>query len=205
MPLIERSEAQQLLNSHLNVISNSISSGVDEYFSMYSDEARSRHRPTTRANIIHDHIIDRAKRGFDLKSGTRHHDSRGLSLFVLDERFLLRFKKLNDDKVSRNQKTNQVQAFRQQQKVLDGIETLYNIEAGYVFNELEQGIQSIFLVCPNGRGIYWDIDLADTEKTSSVTDLFSQDNTEKTSTIFTPKRDNKIVTLNRSKEDEHKN
>lgn len=206
MPLIERTEAQILLNSHIHVISASISQGVSEYFSMYSDVARSRHRPTTRANIIHDHIIDNAKRRFSDPEKVRYRESHGLSLFMLDQKFLLRFKKLTEEKVSRNQKTNQVQAFRQQQQVLDGIPSLHNIEAGYVFNELEQRIQDMYLVYPNGPGIYWDINLEDVTMPSSVVDIFSQDESEATGTTFVARQEQseqqkKVVTLKQRKDE----
>jgi hypothetical protein len=83
----------------------------------------------------------------------------------------IKLKKLDEDGLSKNQPTAQVQAFRSQ-LVLPEVEADYHLEAGYVINRLGSALQSVDLVCPSGEGIYWKAEIVPHAVTPNVENLF---------------------------------
>lgn len=174
MPLIEQVDAIQFLQPHLFGIHGIVSGGWNDYMSCYPDVHRLIHSSITRASIVHDHIIDRASRYLQTQPGVRLHEVKGLKALVIDDQYAIRFKKLDESGISRNQPTKQVQDFREQIP-LPGIHTVYNLEAGYVLDKLETGIAKICITCPNGGRNYWEYEIQDTGATvSAIRDLFNE-------------------------------
>lgn len=126
---------------------------------------------SARAAVVHDFIIAEVAKRLD--GVATLHDKAFLKVFAIRE-YSIRFKKHDVELVSRNQETNQVKAFMGQMP-LDGIPTIYNLEAGYVLDGLGTEIASTNLVCPNGYGNqpYWHIELHDEGyELGEVRDLF---------------------------------
>jgi len=84
---------------------------------------------------------------------------RGLAVVNIKDVVLLRFKKLDNNKRSRNIPTTQQYLFRAQLD-LPGIPSeLTHLEAGYVLNELQTGLDGVYITCPNKNRLEWFIDL----------------------------------------------
>ena len=166
MSLIKHSSAIEFLGPHLNTIRQSMVDGWKMW-----EEIPSKHRialsSNARATMVHDFTIDRASK---LLTDARIFDKSSLKLFVF-ENVCLRFKKFDTHLSSKNQPTSQVINFRNQQQ-LDGIPAIYNLEAGYILNEIEQKITNFYLVCPNGPNNYWEMELLEEGSTTSVIDIF---------------------------------
>jgi hypothetical protein len=86
---------------------------------------------------------------------------RGLVTINVRDQLLARFKKLDRDKRSHNIPTQQSLLFKAQLD-LPGIESsLTHLDVGYVLNELQTGLDGVYITCPYGKGIAWWIDLND--------------------------------------------
>lgn len=204
MPLVEQTDAIQFLQPHLEGLHDIVSGGWEDYMIGYADAHRLIHSPITRANIVHDHIVDRASRYLQTSPRLRLHDARGLKALVIDDRYAIRFKKLDESGISRNQPTKQVQDFREQMP-LPGINAVYNLEAGYVLDDLETGISRICITCPNGGRNYWEYELqAGGSAVSVVHDLFEErehsDESDEPA-IIVPKKIGLVTPLKRDKDE----
>jgi len=160
MPLIEQTEAITRLQTHLPALREIVAGGWGDYVTGYSDTARVIHTTTTRANIVHDHQIERASRYCQLSDGARLHDFSRMKVLVLEDIFAIRVKKLTEDMRSANQPTKQVAEFRAQAQ-LPGLPETYNLEVGYVLHRLDGEIAGVYLVCPNGPNYLWAAELSD--------------------------------------------
>ena len=173
MALLERADAVGILDPYIGGIRRSFYNAWEKWSSI-PIEHRVVFSPRTRANIVHDFTTDEAIRNL---SDARLFNSSELRIFVLKEIIALRFKKLDDSMLSRNQPTEQVRSFRGQQQI-PGIPSVYNLEAGYVLDNLGQNIRSVHIVCPNGDGVYWDFELRETDVTAKITDMFDTERKE---------------------------
>lgn len=174
MALLEREEAETALAPHLNAIKEIVAGAWSDYISKYSLELRATHTRTTRANVVHDHMVERAARYAQVAIGVRIHESQKMMAMVIETNhgvIAMRLKKFGDDLRSQNQSTGQVDGFRMQLP-LSGFEETHNFDAGYTINEMAQELSGVYVVCLNGSGNYWEIALTDEGIKSIVTDLF---------------------------------
>lgn len=86
----------------------------------------------------------------------------------------IKLKKLDEDGLSKNQPTHQVQEFRGQLP-LPEINADYHLEAGYVVDRFGSALNSIDLVCPSGEGIYWKAEIVPNGANQNVTNLFPEE------------------------------
>lgn len=171
MPLIDHDEAINKLTPHFGNIYQSIEDGWKEWKKL-PPSLHAKASARSRASLVHDFIVDNAAKRIDAKIFSPFE----LKLFVLSGYISLRFKKFNGLLKSCNQQTAQVKKFRNQE-LLDGIPAIHNIEAGYVLDEMEQNIDSVHLVCPNGRENYWQIQLNGNGAMTTIhTDIFDTQN-----------------------------
>lgn len=163
VPLIDQTEAIVRLKRHLPALREIVVGGWNDYLTGYSEAQRVVHTSTTRANIVHDHQIDRASRYCQSADGARLADLSRMKVVVLEDAgavFAIRIKKFNEDMCSVNQPTRQVLDFRAQER-LPGLPETYNLEAGYLLRRYDGGIEGAYLVCPNGPQPYWSTALDD--------------------------------------------
>lgn len=156
--------------------------------------------PGTRAGIVHDYTVARAARLCSANPNARLEEIRQLYVLVLEQKIAIRFKKLDEELHSRNQPTQQVKDFRSQLQ-LDGIEAPHNLEAGYVLDKLEKSIRDVHIVCPNGSGIFWDIELSDQTVTTKVADIFERRQPDEKPPEIREKRTATVTRLRKSDED----
>ena len=173
MALIEREDALTILgNDRLVGIYRVVSNAWGVYQS-YPIELRIDHSVRSRASLLHDHMISGAAKYAGQAAGIQIVERKKLYLFVVDAKLAIRFKKFDEELRTSNNPTGQVHKFKNQVQ-LPGIEAAHNLESGYILSEDGQSIQAIHLVCPSGRGIYWDVLLTESTQTTVVEDLFSK-------------------------------
>ena len=131
MALISKSKVISDIGLFFPSLRKIVIDGWDDYVNYYSNDQKVIHCPTTRANIVHDHQVQRASifaidNSFDLL------DIAGMKILLIGE-YAIRFKKLTDNLLSRNQPTNQVKEFKKQIS-LPGFSETHNLELGYVLN-----------------------------------------------------------------------
>lgn len=195
----------QSLQDHLGPIWQIVRGGWDDYLDLYSDLTRVTHCSTTRAGIVHDHQIRRASEYAQSRSDVRLLDFSKLKVLVVDGQFAIRFKKFDGELKSANQPTRQVQDFRSQEQLGD-LPPTYNIEAGYLLDQLETEIQGVYLVCPNRNGNFWTAELNGEVATQRIFDLFeyrelSVSGEEEVGVALRPKKTGTVIKLRREKDD----
>lgn len=113
----------------------------------------------------------------------------------------IRLKKLDEDGLSRNQPTGQVNDFRSQ-LTLPGVKADYHLEAGYVVDRFGSALSSVDLVCPAGDGIHWKAEIIPNGATQNVANLFAQEDSEKADKITkNPKVEPKTVKVRKKKDE----
>lgn len=109
-----------------------------------------------------------AKRFFDGIEGIRISQKRGLTTINIRDHLLARFKKLDKNKHSRNLPTQQSFLFKAQLE-LPGIPSkLTHLDVGYVLNDLQTGIDGVYITCPYGKGLAWLINLDNSSSGGNV-------------------------------------
>ena len=196
MPLPELADAMNIVRPHLANIEKSIREGWEKAREI-PPHVSAAFTVRSHASVIHDLIIEQASKNLPADL----FDLSGLKLFVFDDRAAIRFKKFSEGYLSSNQPTKQVQKFRFQEP-LNGIPTIMNLEAGYVVNQISNEIDSVNLTCPNGRSIYWQIELDGEGHKTNVQDIFdhSKIDGESPPSIWTPKQGGEILPFSRKDE-----
>ncbi len=161
--LIEFDNAKMAMISYLGGMWQMIRGSVDDYETKISDEVRALNSPRTRASQIHDFMRMRGVRWSESDPTIQSIIHRQMFLLVFspdgfDGTIGIRFKKLDEDGMSRNQPTKQVRNFRNQMP-LPGVQAEYHLEAGYVLDQFGTSVHSIDWVCPAGSGIYWKAEI----------------------------------------------
>lgn len=146
----------------------------------------------TRASFVHDFMVSRAGDLTSLNEAIRSVNHRSMFALVIESQagfIALRFKKLNDDGLSKSQPTQQVRDF-QEQVTIAGIGAAHHLEVGYVLNHTQDAIQSIDMVCPSGlNAIYWKAEITPSNMAGKVSDLLKTSDTESSKDLgFTVKR-----------------
>jgi hypothetical protein len=155
-----KDEAEELFSPYLETICNCIEPAWNDYFTKYSAEVRVVHTPRTRANIIHDHMVYRAWREFDGKPGVRVVRARGYVLLLIQNRALIRFKKLGKDGKARNYPTRSALTFAGNLLPMEGLpEEAARYNAGYVLNKLQTGIKDILISFQIGREVEYVLNI----------------------------------------------
>jgi len=199
MSLVEQQEVIDVLGDRFIPIREAIWQGWAEWLDM-SDRHRAALTRRARSDVVHDFIVEHAA---TLLPDAAIFDCAQLKLFVFQSRFALRFKKLDRRLRTSNQPTGQVTDFRRQQPI-QMVPAVHNLEAGYVLDKAGQDIESLHLVCPNGPGVYWDIDLTSDAVSRGTSELFSvveKDEEESNPPVrFQTKKDDRILPFPRQDE-----
>jgi hypothetical protein len=156
---ISSEDAKAILAPHISSLQSCVVSGLDEYNRHYGP-IRHVHSPHARAMIIRDHIIFSVKKEFDEVSGVRILNKRGLFLLLINEKLLLRFKKLNNRMLARNYPTKQARKFSEQLSFDGFFVPVTNINVGYIANDLFTSPEKVVVACPNSMSSNeWCIDI----------------------------------------------
>ena len=177
MPLMQQEEALQVLNPYLEKVYACITGAWTDYMK-YEEWARVAHDATTRANIINGHMISRAMKAFieepKVKIFAPKETRTRQALFVFDRKISLRLKKLSPDLMPQNVVTGRGKSLNSQEKFPD-IEAASHLVAGYTLTPLQTEIEQVYLVCPNNKKIYWELELREGKQPiSTVRDMFAE-------------------------------
>jgi hypothetical protein len=206
MALIEKDTALVDLGSHLIPLREAFLAAWADWQALPA-EFKVNLTSTTRANIVHDRAVGHAAKLLDRHVEIR--DLSGLKALIFDDQYAVRLKKLDNDLFSRNQPSDQVKDFRGQIS-LPGMELSHNLEFGYVLHSNQQEIVGTYLVCPNGSGHYWTMEVGDNAIKAQIIDMFdpsgkpTEDLPGQQKTIFKPKapaRDKDKIVPFKKKED----
>jgi hypothetical protein len=126
---------------------------------------------TARARFIHDRTVQRLAvvEAAGTCTGLRLIKIRGLYVVVLQDKLMLKLKKLDVSLRSRNIPTMQTQAFATQTSLLgNGFGTVTNAVSGYVLDPLGSDIDRIVVVCWDDDQKQWEVELLDSGEGGTV-------------------------------------
>lgn len=161
---------------------------MTDYSSNYT-ETRHIHSRRTRANLLRDHVVDHARVIFDNRQAEGIYvieTPNGLFCVKFDGKALgiegciiVRFKKLDKRKQTRNILTKQAINFSEQKVIVLVVQprllglvwhhdepekTHAHLNAGYIPNDLWTDFEGLFVTFPNGRySIEWFVNMVDEE------------------------------------------
>ena len=137
-----------------------VSEAWEDYRREVSPAARAVFSPRSRASNVHDFMIARCRRFSETVDGVETRVRKAMCVMVVENSpgapvFGIRFKKLDEDGISRNQPTQQVRKFRSQDD-LPGLAPAHHLEVGYVLSRDQTQIVAIEMVHPSGdRSNFW--------------------------------------------------
>lgn len=155
--MLSHAEAETILDPYKGLLREVVDSAWRDYCSLRNNIPHV-FTPRTRASIIHDFMVSHARNKLAGIKGVRLLDVGGLFLVEINEKILIRFKKLNDDKMPNNIPTQQALDFMEQLE-LPGMPHIIRLVVGYELNKLQTGIQAISVTCPRGTKKEWHFEL----------------------------------------------
>jgi hypothetical protein len=157
-----KQEAQSDLGRFAGLLFASVRNGLRE-FRQYGP-LRYRHRKRTDSSIINDLIVDQARQNFADIPGVEFTDRYKCFLLGFFGRWVVKFKKLDENLRPAISDTQTFLDFVNQQAApeLPGAEGPTNLHLGYLrLNQVALEDSSVFLVCPQGRRLSWEWELLD--------------------------------------------
>ena len=151
-------EAKVFFKPHMKRVAECIYAGQDVLLDFRENYPNhySQMSPTTRAGIVHDAMIARAKQVFKrLKPDVVLVDALGSTVVTFNDKYALRFKKLSDMFEARNIPTRQQMAFSQQTLWPD----IWNVTAGYRLDPTGHEIRDIQIVSWYYDEMLWNIEI----------------------------------------------
>lgn len=160
-----------ILAPHLDGLYGIPMNAWNEYHRAVPQDLQVRFCSRTRASAIHNLMVANAHAYAASTDGVRTFESQQMVGITIDGRLAIRFKKLDEDSLSRNQPTRQVEEYRNQQP-LDGIDAAHFLELGYLTDETGTKLLEIRIAHPSGRGVSWWARLDGGVAVPVVVDLF---------------------------------
>lgn len=177
MPLVAMHTALSELEDHLEALATFAVQAWDRYHSLPAAD-RMIFGARERANCVHAYMVHYAAEYVAVAPGTiRCFKLNQMCGIVIDNKYAIRFKKLDEDSKSRNQPSRQVEEFLSQIELI-GIDASHHLEVGYVLNSSATDVLDVRLVHPAGEGIAWVKSLAPSFQDESVVDLFEVNESE---------------------------
>lgn len=154
--MIQPSEKHlKVIHPHLSIIRKLFDLALTDY-NIECSNIRHKTSRRSRASIIHDNVVHRAKELFDDVSGVTFKVIRGLFVVFFGGDVCLRFKKLDKKRISRNILTQQTVSYMSQMEIPDIPQTAKMV-AGYQFNDLETDF-AVYITYPNGSSsVPWSL------------------------------------------------
>lgn len=142
-----------VLKPYIPMISQAINEAISEFD---RDPLKLFYCRRTRSSAINDLITHKAMAKFFNNPGVRVRTRSGCTYFIIRDRFLLRFKKLNKNLQTSNIPTNQSNLFLQQDSLFEELpDPMTNIFAGYTWDTANNNLSGIYLTCPLGKTNEW--------------------------------------------------
>lgn len=110
--------------------------------------------PRARANAIAAFAYSEFSRLESGNESIRLHEAHDTVCLVIEEKVLVRFKKLARDYLSSNYQTQRAKEFNGQ-LALDGIPTIARVDVGYILDELTTRIEELAFVYRLGNTVAW--------------------------------------------------
>lgn len=163
--LLERDEAEEILEPHVNTLWDCLSRAFQRVQDELAEdpERRAAYDASTQAAMVYHWFARFVAQAYEDVVDVDVAKQGRMIRIRLDQRLVLRFKKLDDALRSRNVRTN-TQAEMYFQYEIDGVLPVTNVTLGYTVDGLGQNMTGIYFTCPVGWSRNkWVINLAGEE------------------------------------------
>ncbi len=181
--MLSKEDVTVILNPYKKRINQCIVDGWHEAKESYCGVSHI-HSPITRPSLIRDHIIHHLRQTFNDVDGVLIIEKNNSLFLCIDWKLLIRFKKFDSNLHTSNNPTHQSRAFNLQMTLFEGtLGDVINLNAGYMPDELWTAIKGVYITCPKGEEIEWNICIDGNELVASdVSELFSSQHDEEQDT-----------------------
>jgi hypothetical protein len=157
MPVPNQADVEACLTRLEPALQRIVLGAWDEW--MGSGQAAVVQFPRTRANLVWDYIVRRARDEFGDIAGVVAIEGGQTLGFLCDDRVLFRFKKGDGNGLSRNYPTPLALAYHDHDENLLGLPDVMRVEVVYILNHLKTAVTHIQVVCREGGKIIWGYDI----------------------------------------------
>lgn len=159
MAYISKEEAELILKPHLPKVLSCI---IDGWDSAQKIPNRYKLETRTKSGIVRDFIVDSVKETFEPIPGASPIQINDY-FFLRIDKFHIRFKKFDLNRLPRNYPTKQAVALEKQLMELPDVDGQIYLNAGYIPNEFETKILGVYVTCQVGKSNAWEIALGGVE------------------------------------------
>lgn len=155
MKPIEKAAALDMLGQDIDLIHNCVRLGWEDFVEEFSPSQRVKLSSRSRASIVNDLIVLRARSAFETHLNAHCLDIQKMFVVAFQSGIAVRFKKLDEAFIASGIPTTQALDFVAQ-GALPGIGEGVHLHAGYRLDQFESELEGIYLTCPRGRSAnYW--------------------------------------------------
>jgi hypothetical protein len=191
----------EILKQHSAALYSIISGAHDDYDKLYPPEAKLAHDASCKAHNVQRHMLARAsKYAATNPENVKAFECNNLRGIICNQLVAFLFKKLNDELLSRNNETRQIEDYRHQRDI-PGIPAVVKLIAGYQEND-ETGEYGVYVTRPSGRGNRWEMPLATDSTQPTTTPLFAEEDDLQEAEILPRTEPGKVIPLERGKKDD---
>jgi hypothetical protein len=150
--LISYEDAQVELSEYFDSLWGIVNEAWNDYQKETSAKSKIVFTSRSRASNVHDYMVWNARKYCETRENVEVRCRQSMCVLIIERQvgtFAIRFKKLDEVGLSKNQLTGQVALFREQSD-LPGISPAHHLEVGYILNKDESEIIAIEMVCPSG-------------------------------------------------------
>ena len=158
--VLTQEEGEAIIKPHAERFLDCVERAWKDWKGEEYERVRHIHPARSRANIMHDRMIHLARQLFESQSDVRVFQSQGRTMVAIEDKCVIRLKKLDKNKHAHGIPTTQFALFEMQVN-FDGIPAeLTHLDIGYILNDLQTELSGVYVTCPNGRRRnHWSFDL----------------------------------------------
>lgn len=165
--IISAEEAKRILDPYVGRLALCMRAGWEawEELGRQSPKTRLPLRPHTRASIVYDHIVEKARDEFGDDPHVVITEKNQLITLTIEDKLVVRFKKFKDGNYFRTSgiATMQQQLFAYQLPLPGMPHEATKLVTGYVLDELQASMETVAIACSDGSTLEWSLDITDAE------------------------------------------
>lgn len=156
---LSKEEAKDVLKPFAQLFHDAIIGGFMDY--KINDSERSHiHDNCVKSNLVRSYVLNRIKQLVINNPNLKLREQKRMFAVLVEDKIIVRFKKLNNSFVSNNILTKQIKEFRNRCLTFQGVKAL-PIDAGWRVDDFYSEIEDVHFVCPDMKGNLWRIPLQD--------------------------------------------
>lgn len=167
---LSKEDAKDVLKPYAQLFYDAIINGFADY-KEHDAEMSHIHDNCTKSNLVRSYVLNKIKQLVVNNPGLKLKEQKRMIAILVEDKVVVRFKKLNNLFRSTNIPTRQTNEFRSRNLSFQGVRAL-PIDAGWRVDDFYSEILDVNFVCPDGIGNLWRIPLEDLAVQKRQTAMF---------------------------------